>query len=363
MPPTARGELFAAMPTAESFWRVQGMSTTSIKGGLLIPALQGIPPEVEDSRAGAGSLHREQSLLEMFALTSWRRLLIETFTFLAVIVILQRWLGAAEIHGLPHPFWLPVLLASCQYGVGGGMIAAFAASVVYLFGISPASAAQDFYDYAATVAVQPATWLATSLVIGGLCNLHFHHAAELASRLSACVRRANDLSDGLEQATREINALEQRIAGDTSSVAALARAISRIDTTDRRAAAASFGEIFRIGAGIGTFTVYLREHDSYVPVSAVRDDTVQSTKTITPLSALQVEGATSAASAVTEDLPSRIWVPIPSADVNPSPSAMIIFDLDPSQDGQQVRRRAEELGRTLANILHACPDPVTGVRP
>jgi hypothetical protein len=109
------------------------------------------------------------------------------------------------------------------------MIATVAASVLYLFRLSPPSGAQEYYAYAGMVAVQPAAWLATALVLGGLRNLHIHQSAELADQIAACRRRANDLSDALERATAEISALERRIALDMSSVAALSRSFSLID--------------------------------------------------------------------------------------------------------------------------------------
>ena len=56
-----------------------------------------------------------------------------------------------------------------------------------------------------------------------------------------------------------------------SSVAALSRSLSLIDMSDRRAAAMSFCELFRVGAGAGTFTFYLRDRDGYVPVWAVEE--------------------------------------------------------------------------------------------
>ena len=190
------------------------MSTISVNKGLVVPELPGNSYEARSYTASDGGVARGgRSLLKLISLAGWRRQILETFVFLAVIAVLQRRLfGAEEIPGLPHPYWLPVLLASCQYGVRGGMIATVVASVVYLFGLSPQSAAQDFYAYAGTVAVHPAAWLATALVVGGLRNLHIHQYAELADELAASRRRASDLGDGLERATAEINALERRIA-------------------------------------------------------------------------------------------------------------------------------------------------------
>jgi len=346
------------------------MSTT--KNGLMVPAF---PRDYREAGAyGAsdgGAAHAEPPLLEMISLAVWRKRILETLVFLGVITVLQRWVfGAAEIPGLPHPYWLPVLLASCQYGVSGGMIAAVAASVTYWFGLSPPSAAQDFYAYAAVVAVQPATWLATALVLGGLRNLHIHQSAELADQLAACRRNASDLCGGLELAAAQVNALERRIAVDMSSVAALSRSLSLIDMSDRRAAAVSFGELFRVGAGMATFSIYLKDAEGYVPVWAIEEDTTRSPISMEPLSSAAVNNMmiVNAGLGATDELEGepgtrRYVVQVPRSDAGSQPLAVIVCDLHPSQDASQFLRRADELNSALATILQACPDRPLEVRP
>jgi hypothetical protein len=347
------------------------MSTTSIKSSFAVPAFTRESSEAADYRANAGgAADQEPRLLELLALAEWRKLLLETFVLLAVITVLQRWLfGASGMPGLPHPYCLPVLLASCQYGVSGGMIATASASAVYLFGLSPPSAEQDFYAYAGMVAVQPAAWLATALVLGGLRNLHIHQTKDLADQLAACRRRANDLSNGLERAAAEVNALERRIAVDMSSVAALSRSLSLIDMSDRSAAAVSYGELFRIGTGTATLAVYLKEANGYVPVWAVEEDAVRSTKSMEALPSATIEAmmmenagrAESGDDGESEPGTACHVVCVPPSDAGSEPLAVIVCDLHPSQDARQFRRRAGELSRAFATILQACPDaPLEG---
>lgn len=348
------------------------MSTTSIKDRFVVSAFPRDCDEVAGyTTSDRCAAHREPQLLEMLSLADWRKLILETFAFLALITVLQRWFfGLTEIPGMPHPFWLPVLLASSQYGVSGGMIATVAASVVYLFELPPRSAAQDFYAYAGMVAVHPAAWLATALVLGGLRTLHIHQSAELGDQLAACRRRATDLSDGLERATAEINALERRIAVDMSSVAALSRSFSRIDLSNRRTAAASYGELFRVGAGATTFTIYLKGRDGYVPVWAIEDNAARSTKSIEPLPPRTIDammnenaGCDATGEVGTSGLRAGCHVVrVPPSDVGSKPLAAIVCHLYPSQDVKQFRRRADELSRAFATILSACPDRPSRVR-
>jgi len=347
------------------------MSITSIKNRFVVTAFSRDCPEAGGNGAiDDGSSHREPQVRE--ALAGWPRRAVEAFVFLAVIMVLQRWLGGvAEIPGLPHPYWLPVLLASCQYGMSGGTVAAVAASVVYLFGLPSPSAAQDFYAYAGMVAVQPATWLATALALGGLRDLHIHRSAELTDELADYRRRANDLSGGLERAAAEINALERRIAVDMNSVAALSRSLSLIDMSDRWAAAVSFGELFRVGTGTTTFVIYLKGPHGYAPVWAVDEDTTRSTKSMelllsTTIDAMMTENAGRRAMGgvgASEPGTGLYIVRVPPSDASSEPVAVIVCDLHPSQDTRQFRRRADELSRAFATILNACPYPALGGRP
>jgi hypothetical protein len=328
------------------------MSTTSIKIERGVWRIARDSKATEEAKSDEGVSRQRQAL--------------ETFVFLAVITILQRnFPGAGEVPGLPNLYWVPVLLASCQYGVTGGMVAAVAASLVYALGLSPQSAAQDFYAYARTVAIQPAAWLATALVIGGLRSLHIHQFSELGDDLAVCRRRASDLSDGLERATAEINALERRVAVDMSSVAALSRSLSQIDMSSRRAAAISLAELFRVGTGTGSFTVYLKEESVFAPVWAIAEDSPRSTNSIESLPATAIVNmlAESARNGLTDHIgegrfgAGRFAVAMPpfNVDVGTAPLAAIVGELRESQDLRQFRRRAEELGRLFATILQAAP--------
>jgi len=347
------------------------MSTTSIEDRFVLPAVP------RDCEVGAGygpkdhcAAGGEPRLLEMLSLSHWQRLTLETLAFLASIAALKhRSFGITEIPGMPHPYWLVVLLASSQYGLIGGMIATVAASVFYLFELSPQSAAQDFYDYAGTIAVQPTVWLATALVLGGLRSLQIYHTVELAGRLATCRQRASGLADGLERALAEIDALERRIAIDVSSVAALSRSFSKIDLSDRLAAAASFGELFRVGADTTTFTIYLKSSDRYVPVLAIEDDMPVPTKSFEPLLPMTIDAmmkedagcnATGQVRKSEFDLRRKVYL-IPPSDVSTESLAAIVCQTQPPpQYSRQVHRRIEELSRAFAAILSACPDRPSG---
>jgi hypothetical protein len=318
-----------------------------------------IQREQRDVRTAA---EKEPGLLDMLSLSSWRKLTLETLAILAAIAAFKHLLPrVAEIPGLPHPYWLPVLLASSQYGIVGGTVATLAASLVYVLEAPQASPVQDFYSYVGTMALHPALWLGTALVVGGLRTLHIQHADALAERLTLGQRREIDLAAGLERALNEIKSLEQRIASDATTVAAFTRGLSRITIKDRATAAASLGELFRTGAGASDFTIYLRTNGSYLPVVAVENDLDRPVTSIVPLThaAIKTLGSDRArtddeAAGTDQELVSS-RVALVSSDDPERPLAVIIYKLSPGRhDEEKLRRRIGELCSAFSVILSAC---------
>ena len=149
-----------------------------------------------------------------------------------------------------------------------------------------------------------------------------------------------------------------------SSVAALSRSFSKIDLSDRWAAAASFGELFRVGAGATAFTIYLRNPDGYVPVLTVEDNVTRSVGSIKPLQpsivdAMMNESVRREAGGgnETSDLSSGHHVVLIPSDASIEPLAAIVCEtLHPSQDVRRFRARVDELSRAFATILSMCPN-------
>jgi len=302
----------------------------------------------------------EFGLLEILSLSNWRRLTLETLAILAAAVLFRFCFPhISEIPGLPHPYWVPVLLISSQYGVVGGAIAASAASMAYVLELPPASAAQDFYAYASTITLPPALWLATALAIGGLRSLHIHQTSEISEQLAQCTHRGDDLAEGLERALAEIAALEQRIAADAATVAAFTRGLSRIDLSNRATAAASFGELFRTGTGTSDLTVYLQSDDRYEPVAAFENNVPRPVASIEPLqekviSELGSGGAITSNTAT--DPGAHAVLVLPSNSAGGKPLAAISYKVPPhASNDEGFQRRIVDLERAFSAIVSAAP--------
>jgi hypothetical protein len=203
----------------------------------------------------------ERSLIELLSLTDAGKFVLESLLLLGIIqFVLTRYGGVPTGAGMPHPFWIPVLLMSAQYGIMGGLFATLAASAtMFLGGLPPQSATEDFYAYAAVVAAQPCAWFASALILGGLRTLHMHQHGELAGRLDRATRIGSAIADRLEQTIAENGRLERRIATDLCTLTAVLRALAELDGGDRQTLARGFAAVIASATGATSFALYLND--------------------------------------------------------------------------------------------------------
>jgi hypothetical protein len=312
------------------------------------PATPGLPRRARNAR--------EPSLTEILSLADAWRFVPESVGLIALIMLAQAWLAAGPgvASGLPHPFWIPVLLMSGQYGIMGGLFATLAATAAfYIGGLPPQSATQDFYDYAGIVAVQPCAWFGTALVLGGLRTLHAHHHADLQERFEQTKLMAEDIADGLHRAVSEVERLEQRIATDTGTLAILLHSLARLDVADRRSLVGSIADVIRFGVGATSFAVYLKGPHGLEPCVGIEDGA-----SVTPAAIASVPASLCQDNDEGDLASMPIWAPIRLTDFEPA-GVVVCTRLNPSQDAAIAHRRLDEICRVLAVLLAACPAPVS----
>jgi hypothetical protein len=329
------------------------------RGDVTMDAPRSPPPETAAHATGDGQARRvsgprERSLTEILSLTDAWRFVPEALGLIALIWLARIWLAdaAAGPGFMPHPFWIPVLLLSGQYGIMGGLFAALAATAAFFIGGLPEqSAAQDFYDHAAIVAAQPCAWFGTALVLGGLRTLHMHQEAELREQFEQTGLMAEEMADGLERAVSEIARLEHRIATDHGTLAALLHSLAKLEVGDRRSLLASIADVIRFGVGATSFAVYLAGPRGLEPCVGVVDGASVAPAAIPPLPAARGDDSARDASA----MPLR--APIGLADGEPT-GLVVCTRLHPSRDPNIADHRLNEICRVLAVLLSACPAPV-----
>ncbi|MEQ1671020.1 MAG: hypothetical protein ABL893_09190 [Hyphomicrobium sp.] len=94
--------------------------------------------------------------------------LIELGVLMAMIVIIDAAFPSLGFSSLePSPFWLPVLLLSLQYGTIAGLMAAAAATAIYVFnGVAEQAVGENFFTYLLRIWALPILWIGVALVLG-----------------------------------------------------------------------------------------------------------------------------------------------------------------------------------------------------
>jgi hypothetical protein len=313
---------------------------------------------------------RERSLTEMLSLADWSRFIPESVGLLVLISLARTVLpsGPAGPGSLPHPYWIPVLLMSGQYGIMSGLFATLAATAAFFISGLPAqSATQDFYAYAGIVAAQPCAWFGTALVLGGLRTLHIHHQTELQERFEQTELAAEDLADGLERAVSEVERLEHRIATDSSTLACFLHSLAKLELSDGCSLIASVADVIRYGVGATSFAIYLAGTRGLEPCLGVEDGSRVPPTAVGLLSPSLLHqiyiGITEVPPAVTGDYRAGApyWAPICVAGAAEPVGVVVCNRLLPSQEPAIAVRRLNEVCRVLAVLLSACSAVGSGV--
>jgi hypothetical protein len=298
-----------------------------------------------------------------WAAFDWRRLVPETLALTAIVFLVDRvfTLGDASASTLPQTLWIPVGLISVQYGLAGGVFASFCATVaLYAPSMPPQSANQDFYAYAGSLLAQPAAWLACALSLGGLRNLHMAHAAGLSDDLAEARQTAETLQSGLSRTLIEIDRLERRIAGETSTVAAIVRALAGLDSRNVNTLAVSFAPVVRDGAGVATGTLYLETPSGIEAVARIVDGEAATLAEAPRLPETLIKAMREGRGTVRRAEPdasnllpgtAQSATPIVADRGNVLFGVIVIERLRPGQDPDRAASRAELLGLALGNIL------------
>jgi hypothetical protein len=310
----------------------------------------------------------ERPLAEMLSISAWRSFVPETIALLVVISLVRAAVpgGPAAFGSMPHPYWIPVLLMSSQYGVMGGLFATLAAIGAYFFsGLPVQSATQDFYAYAGVVAGQPCAWFGTALILGGLRTLHIHHQAELQGRFDQTQRAADDLADGLESAVGEIERLERRIALDTTTLTSVTHSLAKLELRDRESLLASIIDVVCHSVGATNFAIYLKGEHGLEPALGVQSNSRIPSTAISPLAQSLLDeiqcaaAAGGTAPARGDDCAAHMpqWAPIRLPGSAELVGVVVCDCLQTSQDPAIAARRLDDVCHLLGVLLSAPPEP------
>lgn len=113
----------------------------------------------------------------------------------------------------PHPFWIPVLLVSLQYGTVSGFIAAAAATALSLFsGMPEQDIGENLFAYFLRVLGQPILWIGVALLVGQFRMRQLAAKQELRHANRALTVQRDDLARHAHQLRARVAHLEQELS-------------------------------------------------------------------------------------------------------------------------------------------------------
>jgi hypothetical protein len=190
--------------------------------------------------------------------------LVEVGAFLLLALAADAWLGQGDRFAnlSPHPFWIPVLLASAYYGSREGLLAAALSATALMAGRVPEQqVGEDVYVWLLRTTLPVIAWCFTAVVLGGIRDALRRRHEALLRELREAREQAATITDAFRQLDHVNQQLEARIAGQLCTVHAMydaARAIERQDVGD---VLSGIVDMVRAVMNPGQFSLFLLNGD------------------------------------------------------------------------------------------------------
>jgi hypothetical protein len=169
----------------------------------------------------------------------------------------------------PHPFWLPVLLLSVQYGTSEGVVAAAVASLALRLGNWPEAAFdQDLYQHVYAMSREPIQWLVAAVLFGELRMRHVRERDELRGALEGARRESDTITRSYRQLKSVKETLEARVAGQLRTVFTLYQAARAIDKLDEGDVMLGVADLVRTVMRPEKFSLFLLNNDMLESVTS-----------------------------------------------------------------------------------------------
>lgn len=194
--------------------------------------------------------------------------IVETIVFFALAIIADElWFGGDRFWNTqPHPFWLPVLLLTFQYGTGAGVLASVFAILGLFTGNYPGpSFNQDAYEYIFSLSKNPILWLLCAVVLGELRIRHLREMEALREMTADYKHKRDLLYDAYMHMHALKNQYEAYVRGQNHGVSASFRAAKKLIRTDERMVLDNVSFFLNETIKAKEFSIYLRYGEMLIP--------------------------------------------------------------------------------------------------
>jgi polysaccharide biosynthesis protein PelD len=160
------------------------------------------------------------------------------------LIIGLGWLTGQDLADLrPHPFWVPVLLLSLQYGTVSGLLAAGIATACTGLGQLPEQVVgETYFVYFLRIWIEPILWISAAVLLGQFRMRQIANKLELARQVEELLAQRTSLADYAGKLRQRCETLERRLAGRIEPDALLMlQAISQLRRSGMPQVDAAFG--------------------------------------------------------------------------------------------------------------------------
>lgn len=140
--------------------------------------------------------------------------LVELAIFAAAVVLEYVWPAFPDLTKLnPHPYWLPVLLISLQYGTLSGLLAAAIAILgTVLIGLPEQDIGEAYFNYLVRAWAQPVLWLVVALLLGAFRMRQIEQRDDLLGQVEELEQQSRVLDQHAEDLQARCDRLERDLA-------------------------------------------------------------------------------------------------------------------------------------------------------
>jgi hypothetical protein len=167
-----------------------------------------------------------------FEFTVHRNALLELAAFLVAAAAIDMWLLQPGILASlkPHPFWIPIVLISLQYGTIDGLVAVAACTMtLWLLDWPKPDANEEYFIYLSRILTEPMLWLGSAILIGEFRLRQFSEARRLKASRDRIDNERTLLAAHLTDTYRRVERLELQLSGTRpDSSAELLEALSML---------------------------------------------------------------------------------------------------------------------------------------
>ena len=196
--------------------------------------------------------------------------IIELIILAALLAMLEGlWFSPSEFAKIePHPYWVPVVLLSLQYGTADGLLAALCAILAMLaFNWPTQGIEEDYYRYVIRTTALPVSWIIAAIVIGEIRGRQRTEVLSLRQTLARTQAQSADITRHCRQLNDKIVRLERGLASvEGQSVGSVAAALDALSAPAPHAWRQAFAQAQQALLGGGTCLLVLQSGKTLVPV-------------------------------------------------------------------------------------------------